>query len=208
MIKEQDYIRDIADIRAMMERSTRFLSLSGWAGILVGIYALAGAWMAYNSFSFHPDKVISSPFEPGGRFFNMAGVLFTALAILMLAIITALILSSRKAHKKGERAWNATSRRLLFQMGIPLIAGGILMLILWSKGLFGLMASMSLLFYGLAIYAASTFTFNEMKYLGLIQMGLGLLAAWFIEYGLLLWAIGFGVIHIIYGIYMHFRYER
>lgn len=210
MTKEQDYIRDIADIRAMMVRSTKFLSLSGWAGILVGIYALTGAWLAYNSFTFQPNKFTFSPTpsDTGSTPFNTTGVLFTALTILILSIATALILSSIKAHKKGERAWNATSRRLMTQMAIPLTAGGILMVILWSKGLYGLMVPLSLLFYGLAIYSASTFTFNEIKYLGLFQISLGLLATWFMEYGLLFWAIGFGIIHIGYGIYMHFRYER
>jgi len=93
-------------------------------------------------------------------------------------------------------------------MAVPLLAGGILILILLSKGNIGLIAPLTLLFYGLAIYNASKFSYDEMKFLGLIQVGLGLAGCWFIDYGILLWAIGFGVVHIVYGIYMHFRYER
>ena len=93
-------------------------------------------------------------------------------------------------------------------MAVPLLAGGIMALALLANGLVGLMAPITLLFYGLAIYNASKFTYDEMKFMGLIQMGLGLTGSWFPSYGLLLWATGFGVVHIVYGIYMHFRYER
>ncbi|HKK47197.1 MAG TPA: hypothetical protein VJ964_16840 [Balneolaceae bacterium] len=201
MKEEQDYIRDIAEIRSMMERSTKFLSLSGWAGIMAGIYALAGAYVAYHFYAFNPDEIgYTSP--------NLIRIIFLAILVLILAIVTAIILSYGKANKRGENVWNATSRRLLANMTVPLLAGGILILLLYSEGLAGLMAPLTLLFYGLAIYNASKFTYDEMKFLGLTQIGLGLISSWFIAYSLLLWAIGFGVIHIIYGIYMHFRYER
>jgi hypothetical protein len=208
MIKEQDYIKDIADIRSMMERSSKFLSLSGWSGILAGIYALIGAFISYHFYSFHPDEIFYETSSSGSLSFNLSMVIFLAIIVLILAVGTAIFFSYRKADKKGEKIWNATSRRLLTHMAVPLFAGGILILILLSKGLIGLIAPLTLLFYGLAIYNASKFTFDEMKFLGLIQMGLGLIGIYFIEYGLLLWAIGFGVVHIVYGIYMNFRYER
>ncbi|MDR8393918.1 hypothetical protein NC796_22380 [Aliifodinibius sp. S!AR15-10] len=204
MKEEQDYIRDIAEIRSMMERSSKFLSLSGWAGIMAGIYALAGAWIAYHFLGFNPDAIIPS----GGFPSNLLNVVVLAISVLILAIGTAIFLSYKKAGKRGEKLWNATSRRLLVNMAIPLLAGGVLIVILLSNGLIGLIAPLTLLFYGLAIYNASKFTYDEMKFLGLTQMGLGLMGAWFIEYGLLLWAIGFGAVHIVYGIFMHFRYER
>jgi hypothetical protein len=208
MKKEQDYIKDIADIRSMMERSSKFLSLSGWSGILAGIYALTGAFIAYHFYSFNPDEIFYETANSGSLSFNLPMVIFLAIIVLILAVGTAIFFSYRKADKKGEKIWNATSRRLLTHMAVPLFAGGILILILLSKGLIGLIAPLTLLFYGLAIYNASKFTFDEMKFLGLIQMGLGLIGIYFIEYGLLLWAIGFGVVHIVYGIYMNFRYER
>ncbi len=97
---------------------------------------------------------------------------------------------------------------MIANMAVPLTAGGLLIVVLLSKGFIGLLAPLTLLFYGLALYSASTFTYNDVKFLGLIQIVLGLAGTWFIEYSLLFWAIGFGVVHIVYGIYMHFRYER
>ncbi len=202
MKKEHDYIQDIAEIRSMMERSAKFLSLSGWEGILAGIYALAGAWIAYTIFNFNPDEIVytSSPIFPN--------VIILAIIILILAISTAVVFSYKKANRRGEKIWNPTSRRLLASMAVPLAAGGILILVLISKNLVGLIAPLTLLFYGLALYNASKFTVDEVRFLGMTQIALGLISSCFIEYGLLFWAMGFGVAHIVYGIYMHFRYER
>lgn len=208
MSEERDYSRDLAEIRSMMERSSKFMSLSGLAGVMAGIYALAGAYVAYSYFGFTPDKIMYTPAAPGTLSSSLPQVTGLALLVLILAIGTAIYLSSRKASRRGEIAWNATSRRLMANMAVPLIAGGILILIFLSKGLIGLIAPSTLLFYGLALYNASKFTFDDLKFLGLIQMALGLASFYFISYGLLLWAIGFGVVHIFYGIYMHFRYER
>jgi hypothetical protein len=201
MEKEQAYRQDIAEIRSMMERSTRFLSLSGWAGIMAGIYALTGAYVAAAVLNFNPDVIDYSSSA-------LPKVMLLGLLILMLALVTAILLSRKKAAKKGEKIWTATSRQLLAHMAVPLVTGGVLTLILISKGLTGLIAPLTLLFYGLALYSAGKFTIDDVKYLGITQIGLGLTASWFIEYGLILWAIGFGMLHIVYGIYIYLRYER
>jgi hypothetical protein len=201
MKEDLDYIRDIAEIRSMMERSSKFLSLSGWAGIMAGLYALAGAWMARQQFGYNPDEVFYTSAE-------MPGILILAVSVLLLSLVTAFFFSWKKAKSKGETAWNATSRRLLADMTIPLAAGGILSLILIAKGMAGLIAPVTLLFYGLALVNAGRYTIIEVKILGIAQMLLGLISAWFVEYSLLFWATGFGAAHIIYGIYMYFRYER
>ena len=207
MKKEQDYFQDLAEIRSMMERSSKFLSLSGWAGIMAGIYALVGSYLAYYVLDFRPEE-LSNPTAtrilPG----NFGQVVLLAVVMLILAISSAIFLSSKNAKAKGEKAWNATSKRLISSMAVPLVTGGMLILILISKGWIGWIVPLSLIFYGLSLYSASQFTFRLLRYLGLIQIGLGLTAAYFIEYGVVLWAIGFGVFHIIYGVYMHMRYER
>lgn len=203
MRNQKDYIEDLTEIRSMMERSSKFLSLSGWAGIMAGIYALAGAWVAGSIYKFNPEKI-----EAGKLQTNMSAVVILSILVLILAISTAVYLSYKKAAGKGEKLWNASSRRLLTNLFVPLFAGGILIIVLLSKGFIGLIAPLSLLFYGLALYNAGKFTYDEVKILGLIQMALGLAGAYFVEYGLLLWAVGFGAVHIIYGIYMHFRYDR
>lgn len=208
MKEEQDYIRDIAEIRTMMERSSKFLSLSGWAGILAGIYALAGAVIANKFFAFNPDKILYSPSDADSLSDGLLKVVLLAAVVLVLAISTAVILSTKQANKRGEKIWNATSRRLLINMAVPLVAGGILILILLSKDLIGLLAPVTLLFYGLALFNAGKVTYAEIKFLGLIQIVLGLLGAYFVSYSLLFWALGFGIFHIVYGIYIHFKYER
>lgn len=201
MKNEQDYIQDIAEIRSMMERSSKFLSLSGWAGILAGIYALSGAFTVYKVFGFNPD--IITYISP-----DLQMVLLSASIVLVLAIGTAVLFSQKKARQSGEKVWNAVSKQLISHVAVPLIAGGVLTLVLLSKGLVGLLAPLTLMFYGLALYNTGKFTFDAVKFFGLIQIGLGLLGCYFIEYGLLLWAFGFGVLHIVYGAYIHFRYER
>lgn len=208
MKEEQDYIRDISEIRTMMERSTKFLSLSGWAGILAGIYALSGAYIAYTYFDFNPDSIVDNSLNSANIPADLLKVILLAIGIIIMALGTAVYFSYKRAGKNGEKLWNATARRLVINMAVPLIAGGILILILISKGLIGLMAPVSLLFYGLALYNAGKFTYEEVKVMGLVQMGLGLLGCWFIQYGLIIWATGFGLVHIIYGIYMHYTYER
>lgn len=208
MKEEQNYIRDIAEIRSMMERSSKFLSLSGWAGIMAGIYALIGAYVAYEIFHFNTDQILYSTTNPGNLSSDLIKVFFLAIIILLLAMGTAIFLSYKKADKRGEKLWNVTARQLLINLAVPLFTGGILILILISNGLIGFIAPFTLLFYGLALFNASKFTLEEVRILGLVEIGLGMIGAYFVEYALLLWAIGFGVVHIIYGVYMHYRYER
>lgn len=208
MKEDRDPIRDITDIRSMMERSTKFLSLSGWAGVLAGIYAICGAFIAYRFLGFEPGTNNYNSMYADSGSFNLPLVILVAIVILLLAIVTAVFFSYKKAVNRGEKLWNATSRRLLANMAVPLVAGGILLLIMISKGFVGFMTPLTLIFYGLALYNASRYTFEAVKYLGLIQIFLGLLASCFLTYGLLFWALGFGVAHIVYGIYIYYRYEK
>jgi len=208
MKEERDYIQDITEIRTMMERSSKFLSLSGWAGIMAGILALAGAYIAYDIFHFNPDEIVDHSIDLGNLSAELLKVIFLAIIIFILAMVTAIFFSYKRAAKKGEKLWNATAKQLLINMAVPFVAGGLLIIILISKGLIGLIAPFSLLFYGLALFNASKFTYKEVRILGLIEIVLGLISSYFVGYGLLFWALGFGVVHIVYGIYMHYRYER
>lgn len=208
MKKEKDYIQDIAEIRSMMERSSKFLSLSGWAGIMAGIYALAGALAAYKIYDFNPTAVGSSLHSGDSSYPALFNIVLLAMAILLLALLTAIYVSFREANKREEKLWNATSKRLLINMAAPLLVGGILILVLMSKGMIGFIAPFSLLFYGLALFNGGNFTYPEVRILGTIQISLGLISSYFVEYGLIFWALGFGVIHIIYGIYMQYKYEK
>ena len=202
-MKEKDYTRDIAEIRSMMERSSKFMSLSGWAGIMAGIYALAGALIAWKVFHFNPDELFYKNPDSGSGFRN---VLLLSGLVLVLAFGTSFIDSWLKARKRGEKAWNALSRRLIANMSAPLLSGGIVILVLIAYGLIGLVAPLTLIFYGLALYNAGNFTFNEVRVLGIIQIILGIISLHMIQHGLLIWAVGFGLAHIVYGIYMHYKH--
>lgn len=205
MRDKKDYIQDINEIRSMMERTSKFLSLAGWAGIMAGFYALIGAFTAYYFLGLTPE-VLANRVSPAGT--DWLQLVLTGLVVLALAVGTAVYFSSEKASRRGERLWNSTSRRLLLQMSVPLVAGGLLVLILLSQGYVGLAAPLTLVFYGLALYNAGNFTYPEIRFLGILQIALGLLSTCFVPLGLFFWATGFGVLHIVYGIYIHYKYER
>lgn len=206
MKNEQEYIKDISEIRSMMERSTKFLSLTGWSGIMAGIYALAGAFVAYRLFG--TNGLLSRGLVRLELSQEMLSLILLGLVILFLAVGTAILLSYKKARKNRQALWNPVARRLVGSMAVPLVSGGILILLLLLKGFFGLTAPLTLIFYGLALVNAARFSFSELKSLGLTQVVLGLLACWFLSYSLLFWAVGFGLMHIAYGIYMHQKYEQ
>ena len=201
MRKEEEYLNDLAEIRTMMERTSKFLSLSGWSGILAGIYALICVSIIHFVWDFHLLQSFSDAAA-------IAKVWLLGIVILILSIATAAYFSRQSALKKREKAWNATSRKLIQSMAVPLVTGGLLMLVFLIRGPIQMILPVSLLFYGLALFNAGSFTYREVRWMGLAQIVLGLTATWFVNYGLLFWGLGFGVVHIVYGMVMHFKYER
>ncbi len=205
MKSKEEYSDDLTEIRSMMQRSTRFLSLAGWSGVLAGVYALSGAWLAYKNGLFkHQDDVVLVQAAAN----EDMNLLLIGLAVLFLAVATAVVMASRKSALRGEKLWNQAARRLAINMAIPLATGGVFCAILYMQAIYWLILPSMLIFYGLTLLNASKFTFEEIRYLGIIEIFLGLAAAWFADLGLLLWAIGFGIMHIIYGFYLHQRYEK
>ncbi|WP_298223583.1 hypothetical protein [Flavobacterium sp.] len=206
-METKDYLKDIQDIKSMMEQSSRFISLSGLSGILAGGYSLIGAWFAYKTIYFdtstmgnYSNLVISQE-----AVYKLIGI---AVAVIVLSIVTGIVLSYRKAAKQHQPVWNNVSQRLVINFAIPIATGGIFILYLIEKEIFGLVAPLTLIFYGLGCVNASKYTLGDIRYLGLMQIALGLLSLWFLGYGLLFWAIGFGVGHILYGSIMYFKYDR
>lgn len=200
----ENYLEEIKEIRKMMEQSSRFLSLSGLSGIIIGFYALAGAWVVYRTIYFAPLPWFHNIF--GGNVVNT--VIITAFLVLALSLLTTLWLTWRKAAKAGQKIWNRGSQLMMTNLAIPFISGGILVLIFTFRGYYAVVAPACLVFYGLALINSAKFTRQEIFYLGLIQIVLGILAALFQQAALLFWALGFGVLHIIYGTVMYFRYEH
>jgi hypothetical protein len=202
----KEYEKDLASIRHMMERSSKFISLSGLAGVLAGIYALGGATAAYFLVHYPISPLhfrIYSVNEPG-TLLKLIGV---ATVVLAASLATGLWLTNKKARQHGLNLWSPASQKLLFNISIPLVAGGVFILIMLYTGHFGLAAPASLIFYGLALVQGSPNTVDEIRYLGFSEIALGLTSAIFPGYGLIFWAIGFGILHIVYGAIMYNKYD-
>ncbi len=202
-MSNEDYLKDISEIKNLMNKSSRFISLSGLSGILAGIYALIGAAVTYwlvmtysggTLFIFH-----------GWVFWVSMGILFL---VALLSVLTGAFLTMRKAKKNSEHIWDNSSRRLLFNFLVPLVVGGIYCLIILYQGRYGQTAGLMLIFYGLALVSASKYSLGDIRYLGYIEIILGLIASYYVGYGFWLWVLGFGIMHIVYGTWMHFKYDR
>lgn len=199
-----------------MDRSSRFISLSGLSGVAAGACALVGAWYANRYIggandpdsryqlirNIQPGKGFSLNDHLGGRMFLIACCTFAA------SFLLALLFTWLRSRKTGVPLMGAMSRRLAIAVGIPLLAGAFYVVKLMQYGAFGMIAPGCLLFYGLGLIAASRYTLGEIKYLGYCQVLLGITNLFFPAQGIYFWAFGFGILHIAYGIYMWFTYER
>ncbi len=214
MIYNKKHLDDLHDIKEMMEKSSRFISLSGWSGIAAGTCALVGAFFGHNALKNEYYSVSTSSQNDYNYFpFFLKQLLYDnlfhiALITFIAAFISALIFTYIRSRKNNTPVWSPTSRRLLLNVGIPMIVGGIFLLKLIENGTYGLIAPGCLIFYGLALLNGSKYTLDEIKYLAYSEIFLGILNCWFIDLGLYFWAMGFGVLHIIYGTLMLFKYER
>lgn len=218
MNEETGHLQTLKDIRAMMEKSSRFISLSGLSGVAAGICALVGTAFAYDvlaisNFSSGNASEIerySRPTENGISLKEyMGNSLFQiAIAVIIAALFFGFLFTYLRSRKTGVPIWGSQARRLLINVSIPMIAGGIYLLKLIDNGNYGLIAPGCLLFYGLSLLNASRYTLSEIRYLGYAEIGLGLINLFFVGKGLFFWAIGFGILHILYGAFMWWKYER
>lgn len=206
-MENEKYLNDISEIKNLMDKSSRFISLSGLSGILAGLYCLIGAGLAYKIIYFdtttlgnYSDLTITQT--------ALIQLILIAVSVIVLSLATAIALSIRKAKKGNDSIWNSSTKRLVINFMIPLTTGGFFILFLIEKEILGLVAPLTLIFYGLACVNASKYTLGDIRYLGITMVLLGLLSTWFLGYGLLFWALGFGVCHILYGSIMYYKYDR
>lgn len=204
MENHEKHLEDIHEIRSLMERSARFISLSGLSGVCAGCFALIGVFFASQRFDI-------SGLRSAGNYHNaQQNLLFLALVasgVLFCSLAAGVFFTTRNAKKKGQKIFDKTTWYLLVNLAIPLVAGGFFCLILLYHSP-ELISSAMLVFYGMALLNASKFTLPDIRYLGISEIILGLIGGVFTGYGLVLWAIGFGVLHIVYGAVMYFKYER
>jgi hypothetical protein len=204
-----EQLETLKEIKNIMERSSRFISLSGLSGIFAGCFALIGAFAAYHRFGYKDywHAWLEASGEESRR--EMMQFLMIDGSIVLIASISIMFFFTvRRAAKNNEKLFDASAQRLLGNILIPLLTGGIFCLILFKFGYIGLIAPCTLIFYGLALVNGSKYSLNDIRYLGFVQIVLGLLNAYFLGHGLIFWSLGFGVMHILYGIFMWNKYER
>ena len=208
MDKNQEHLNNLSEIRSLMEKSSTFISLSGLSGISAGIIGLASAAYVYMKFEALFSSSRSYTSEPYVKSDTITSLILIAVLVLVLTFASTIFFTTRKAKKKELPVWNNSAKRLVGNLFIPLASGGVFCLILLYHGIYTLIAPSMLLFYGLALLNASKYTLNDIKFLGISELILGLLAAYWFQFGLLFWAAGFGLLNIIYGAVMYFKYER
>ncbi|TYZ06761.1 hypothetical protein FY528_17010 [Hymenobacter lutimineralis] len=206
-----DPLAQLTEIRTIMERSSRFISLSGLSGVGAGLVALAGAGIGH--------WYLRGEYGPGGflhllestaaeRLRLLPFLVLLAGGMVVAALVVACFFTIRRARAAGQQLWGALAQRLALSLAIPLVAGGVFCLALYWQGATGLVVPGLLVFYGLALLNASKYTLDEIRWLGLTQVVLGLVTIALPGAGLLMFALGFGLGHIGYGLLMYSRYER
>jgi hypothetical protein len=201
-MEDKQYIEQLNDIRTIMDRSSRFLSLSGLSGVLAGVYAILGALAAKYVIDHRTSRWITLESREFRYIVLIAG------SVILLSVVSAIVLSMQKARKRNEKAWNATSRRMLINFTIPLATGGIFGILLLKQEHYGLISPVTLIFYGLALVNTSKYTLETLRSLGILFIALGLFNTGFPGYGLYFWTIGFGCFHILYGTVMYIKFDR
>ncbi len=204
--KPQDTLNDI---RNMMERSTRFISLSGWSGIWAGLVALSGCIISFGLLNSYYIKYDKRGFFDTTDYITLRNNLFyLGVSVFVIALAGAFLFTLRKVRKQGLNVWNMASKRFLANLLIPIFAGGWMIVAFLYFGHWQYVAPACLVFYGLGLINASKFTLDDIRYLGFIEAILGGICLFFPSLGLYFWCIGFGVLHIIYGIVMWNKYDK
>lgn len=201
-MKNNEAVEAVKEIRVMMEKSSRFLSFSGTSAILIGLYALAGAFIARGIIASVED--IPSGYSAPGWIGIVPDIILVALIVFVLSLATILFFSFRKARKMKYSFVSGAAYRTFLNFFLPLTVGGIFCVALLVGGDVGIIAPAMLLFYGLSLINASKYTYGSIFWLGCGELLLGIICAFFPGNGLLFWSIGFGILHIIYGIYFYF----
>lgn len=208
-------LETLQDIKSMMERSSRFISLSGWSGISAGICALIGAWLAVSKIAQYKIERHSGYTDNLGTHFVNDGIdllsrqlIIIAAGVFIAAFIISFLFTYFRSKRTGIKIWGTSARRLMWNTLVPMIVGGIVVLRILDLKYYLLIAPCCLIFYGLALVNGSKYTLGEVRYLGYCEIILGAINLWIPGYGLFFWAAGFGILHIIYGALMWWKYER
>ena len=206
-MEDNDYLAHLSAIKGIIEERTKFKALSGLSGVIAGVFALIGAYIAHYII-YNSPTVIYQDIRYNDYSAQVNLLLLTALGTLVCAITTGIYFSARNAHKKDTKLWTKAAIKVAVNLSIPLLTGGVFVLVLIWRGYFGIVASSCLIFYGLALINAANYTFSDIKALGFAMLTTAFFSLFYPGYGLYFWAFGFGILHILYGAIMYFKYER
>lgn len=175
-------IENLQFIRQTMERATAYTGISGRGLVLVGCSALISAWAAQQQL-------------------EAAHWIFVWLAEAAVSVIIAAGMMARKSKRLQIPMWSETARRFLLSFTPPMLAGGLLTSVIYQQGLSHLIPGLWMLLYGTAVIAGGTYSVKIVPVMGTCFMLLGTLALFLSpQWGHMLLGMGFGGLHIIFGL--------
>jgi hypothetical protein len=175
-------------IREAMERASAFTSIPGWGGVAIGVTALVATFIAHNAST------------------RRLWVVMWLTEAVIAALIAAAAMA-RKAGRAGVSFRNAAARRFFVSYFAPVVAAAVLTLFLVRAGFFAALPATWLLLYGASFVSSGTFSIPVVPVMGVCFMLLGL-AACFVPFAVAnaLLGVGFGALHVIFGVVIARRY--
>ena len=175
---------DLRFIRRAMERSGTFTAVPGLGGAGMGVVGVAAA-------------LIGSMQPTAERW------LATWLGAAAIAFVIGLVSMLRKASRAGVPLTGAVGRRFALSLSAPLAAGAALTAGLAQAGTWSLMPAVWLLLYGTGVVTGGAMSVPVVAIAGGCFMALGAAAlvtppAW----GNVWLGLGFGLVHIGFGLYI------
>ena len=173
---------NLSFIRSTMERATSFTAVPGWGGVAMGATALVAAAIAPLQGS--PDGWL--------RVWLVEALVAGAIGSYAMA---------RKARRSEGAALSRPTRRFLLSYAPPILVGALLTFVLHREGLFRVLPGLWLMLYGTGVVTGGAFSVRVVPVMGLCFMAVGAVAlvapaSW----GDPALALGFGVLHIIFGV--------
>ena len=174
-------------IRETMERAGSFTAVSGWGQVSIGVTALIATWVA--TAQTEPERWLA---------------VWTGEALLALAIGGFTV--ARKAYSAGLPLLSGPGRKVALSLAPPIVAGAMLTAVLFEAGLLWPLPGMWLLLFGTGVVAAGAYSVRVVPVMGLSFMLLGMLALLTPTWGDVLMGLGFGGLHIFFGVLIAWRY--
>lgn len=168
-------------IRATMENATSFTGVSGKGYVLAGITAAVAAWVA------------AQQTTPGG--WLLAWMLEALLAATLLMMLT-----SEKARVQGKSLWTGSGRRLMFAFLPAMGVGAVITLGFHLQGHTDLLPGLWLALYGAAVMTAGAHSIRLIAIMGALFIAIGALQVLGLTPMNLTLGLGFGGLHIIFGL--------